>query len=96
MRFRILNNKLPVQTERFTDTPRHERLCTKCLSNDIGDEFHIIFVCPHFQQLRAMYIPRYYWKKPSALKFFELFSNGNKKVLGNLVKFIGFVNEEFR
>ena len=94
-RFRTLNNRLPVQTERFRDTPRHERICTKCDTNDVGDEYHMLFVCPHFKIQRSLYISPKYWKKPSALKFNALFSSRNKKCLVNLVKFIRCVNKEF-
>ena len=96
IRFRTLNNRLPVQVERFCNISRFQRVCTKCDMNDVGDEYHVLFVCPCFSQHRSQYIPGFYWKKPSALKFSALFSTGKKKILSNLVKFIGIVNEEFK
>ena len=96
MRFRTLNNKLPVQTERFCDTPRCERLCTKCDLNEVGDEYHVLFVCPFFEQYRRQYLPRFYWKRPSALKFSALFTTSSKKTLRNLVNFICILNKEFQ
>ena len=65
------------------------------MTNDIGDEYQGLFVCPHFKQQRSMYISKKYWKNPNAVKFRALFSTKNKKCLVNLVKFIRFVNREF-
>ena len=95
-RFRTLNNKLPVQVDRFTNTPRHERLCTKCNLNDVGDEYHAVLICPYFSQQRKELIPSVYWKRPSALKFQNLFSSNHWKTLTRLVKFINIVCKEFK
>ena len=95
-RFRTLNNSLPVQIERFTATPRCERLCPKCSMNDVGDEFHVLFVCPFFHQQRKDLIPSFYWKRPSALKFQTLFSSNNKYTLNRLAKFINILNKEYK
>ena len=96
VRFRALNNKLPVQTERFNDTPRCERVCTKCNLNDIGDEYHMLLVCPYFKQQRSSYLPGFYWNRPSCLKFSALFNTSTKKTLNNLVTLIGIINAEFK
>jgi hypothetical protein len=43
IKFRTLNHKLPIQKGRFLGVPRTERLCQKCLSHELGDEFHYLF-----------------------------------------------------
>ena len=44
--FRKLNHRLPIQRRRVMNLPYEDRLCTKCSSADIGDEFHYVFGCP--------------------------------------------------
>ena len=48
--FRTLNHRLPIQRGRVMNLPYEyeDRLCTKCSSADIGDEFHYVFSCPFF------------------------------------------------
>ena len=43
--FRTLNHRLPIQRERVMNLPYEDRLCTKCSSADISDEFHYVFSC---------------------------------------------------
>ena len=52
IRFRTLNNNLPVQQNRYGNTPREERLCPKCSQEDIGDEFYYLFKCTFFKKER--------------------------------------------
>ena len=46
--FRTLNHRLPIQRGRVMKLPYEDRLCTKCSSADIGDEFHYVFSYPFF------------------------------------------------
>eukprot|EP00916_Digyalum_oweni_P018122 GHVL01030444.1.p1 GENE.GHVL01030444.1~~GHVL01030444.1.p1 ORF type:complete len:236 (+),score=13.61 GHVL01030444.1:277-984(+) len=95
MKFRTLNNNLPVQKERYLNIPRSERTCIKCVSQDIGDEFHYLFVCDFFKEERAELLPPYYWKKPNALKFKKLFATKKKKLLKNILDFINRICNSF-
>jgi hypothetical protein len=85
-RFRTTNNCLPVNTLRFVNIPRNERLCRKC-EQDIGDEFHYLFCCRFFESERKIYLSPYLYRRPNALKFEQLFK-GSKKTL---LKLSGFV-----
>ena len=49
---RTLNHRLPIQRGRVINLPYEDRLCTKCSSADIGDEFHYVFSCPFFAESR--------------------------------------------
>ena len=91
MRFRTINNNLPVQRERYLNTPRSQRVCTKCISGDVGDEFHYVFCCDFFNNDRRSLLPPYFCRRPNCLKFKQLFSNDKKTVLLNLVKFVNII-----
>ena len=41
--FRTLNHRLPIQRGRVMNLPYEDRLCNKCSSADIGEEFHYAF-----------------------------------------------------
>ena len=42
-RFRLGSYNLPIETGRWSRTPRMEILCPKC--NALGDEYHFLFYC---------------------------------------------------
>ena len=52
--FRTLNHRLPIQRGRVMNLPYEDRLCTKCSSADIGDEFHYVFSCPFLAESRKI------------------------------------------
>ena len=51
-RWRLSNHDLKIETGRYTRpiTPREERLCGLC--GVIEDEYHAVFVCPRYDELR--------------------------------------------
>ena len=94
MRFRIVNNNLPVQKGRHQNIPREERICTKCDGAELGDEFHYVFKCPHFLNFRKQYIPKYYGKAPNVIKFAELFQCRKRLTLKKLALFLRLIMKE--
>ena len=55
LKFRLSNHRLPVETGRRDNIPLEERKCNLCEKNDIGDEFHYLFVCSHFNSDRKQF-----------------------------------------
>ena len=96
VRFRTTNNGLPVNELRYERVPRHERICTKCNLQEVGDEFHYLFVCPFFQNTRNRLLPKYYVKNPNILKYRSLFSIENKVLLLKMKHFICILNKELK
>jgi hypothetical protein len=94
-KFRAGNSKIPVVTGRFTGIERHERKCQLCSFNEIGDEFHYIMSCPHFNTSRRRLIKENYWTRPNIKKLGELFSSTDEKQIHNLAEFIRTVNGAF-
>ena len=55
LRFRCGCHVLPIDTGRMLGIPRDARLCLKCNSGLVCDEYHLIFECQTLSQLRAKY-----------------------------------------
>ena len=44
-RFRTCNTKLPIETGRWLNIPRHDRVYILCNNRHIGDEYHYLLEC---------------------------------------------------
>ena len=92
-RIRTCNHKLPIEAGRYglNSSARGERICNKCNSGSVGDEFHFILTCtnPELIELRERYISTYYSRDSSMDKLIELFNNRGRK----LFKLARFVSE---
>ena len=59
IKFRTSNHYLPVETGRWNNILFEDRLCTICDKNDIGDEFHYLFICKFFHNSRVKFLHHY-------------------------------------
>ena len=75
--------------------PYEDRLCTKCSSADIGDEFHYVFSCPYFAESRKNYLSPFYCKNANVNRFHSLSCSKKKRLLVNLAHFLKFIMSEF-
>ena len=55
IKLRTSYHYLPVETGRWNNTERHERKCTLCNDNELGDEYHYIFVCVITSEMKDSY-----------------------------------------
>jgi hypothetical protein len=57
MRLHIGAHHLAIETGRWQRpiVPRDECLCSRCTRRAIEDEFHVLFKCPAYQQIRLKY-----------------------------------------
>ena len=46
-----------------------ERKCTLCGQLDVEDEYHVLLICLQYSGLRAKFIRKQFYVKPSMLKF---------------------------
>ena len=79
--FRTLNHRLPIQRGRVMNLPYEDRLCTKCSSADIGDEFHYAFtvlVVLFFAESRKKYLSPFYCKNANVNRFHSIFCSCNR------------------
>ena len=49
-RWRLSNHDLKIETGRYSGLPREERVCELCLI--LEDEFHVVFECPLYEEVR--------------------------------------------
>ena len=88
--FRLSSHKLPVQRLRYFDVPRHERLCTLCDKQEMGDEYHYLFSCTYqpIQDKRRLMISRRIYHHHNIFKFQSLMNIKAKSKLKKLAIFI--------
>ena len=93
-RFRMSSHNLYIETGRYYNIPREQRLCKSCNMSMVENEYHFLMVCPHFKDLRNKYFKRYYCQWPTLNKFRALMSTNSTKDLLNLAKFVYFANKK--
>ena len=88
IRFRTANHKMPIETGRWNQIDLPERKCQLCDKNDLGDEYHYLFICPFFRNERAIFIDRHFRTDPNILKYKELLQIKDNEKLIKLGKFM--------
>ena len=63
------NHQLPVETGRWDDIPLNERKCKICTTDDIGDEYHYLFICDFLKIDRKLYLKPYFYVQPNIRKY---------------------------
>ena len=88
-RLRVSSHRLSVESGRWVrpnSIPLSERKCILC--NTLEDEFHFVLECPIYDDLRKMYISKYYWRNPSMSKFIDLISSTSEGRIRKLSVYI--------
>ena len=67
-KFRCGNHRLPIVTCRYEGVAHCDRNCTLCTKNDLGEEFHFLFICDHFSNEWKKYTGPYFYNKPNTYK----------------------------
>ena len=94
MKFRIGNHKLLIETGRYSQIPRGNRLTPTCRSNQIEDEIQLLFHCPKYSIFRDRFYRKLgyhlpYIKQLSTLEATkELMNSDNYFVNIQLLRFI--------
>ena len=87
-RFRCSSHDLMIESGRYRNIQRHDRVCPVCNLNEIEDEFHFLLICPLYYSLRCKYIRKYYYVHPTVMKFSNPVSSKHEQTLQNLAIFI--------
>lgn len=91
-KFRLSSHDLAIESGRYENLNRNERICKYCNGNFIETEYHFLLVCTHYRELRQQYMKPYYGHWPTLNKFDELMSKRSKKNVLNIAKFIYFAS----
>ena len=93
-RFRTSSHSLSIETGRYDDTAREQRICQSCNMNKVESEFHFLLVCPKYRELRQKFFKPYFCHWPTLNKFENILSTKNVKAITCLAKFIYFANKK--
>ena len=55
-RLRISSHRLQIETGRYRNVPRDERICQKCSENEIEDEVHFLIKCSENKVCRELLV----------------------------------------
>ena len=82
------SHRLRVETGRWERPviPYESRICTMC--HKLDDEFHFLFECPRYHDIRRQYLPTYFRVRPSMFKCIELLNTNNDKTVRSLAKYV--------
>ena len=90
-KFRISNHELEIELGRHTNIEKQDRICKLCELNNlrcIEDEFHVLFECAAYNEIRKIYIERQFSDLKNLYSFNNLMSNKDANVVANLANFI--------
>ena len=94
-KFRTGNHPLPITKSRYIEGGGGVDTCCKlCNSNEVCDEFHVLYTCRFFAEQRKKFLKRNDFVKPSTLKMNTLFNSSHVKT-ANLAKFIRVILSQF-
>ena len=88
-KLRLSSHRLEVETGRWAKPnkiPYEHRKCKIC--DTLEDEFHFVFECALYVEIRQKYISKYFWKHPSMIKFIELLCTDSKKNIKMLSMYV--------
>ena len=91
-KFRTCNTYLPIETGRWENISRENRICQKCNLNDIGDEFHYILNCSTLKEERKNCLKNKHIRNRNIISFEEVMSSKKPSFLRKLCIFIRKIN----
>ena len=93
-RYRIHSHVLNIESGRYFNIVRNERICTMCNIKAVEDEYHFILECDRYTDSICKYIKKYYYRNPSTFKLIQLLSVRNVKELNNIGKYLYIVEKK--
>ena len=94
VKLRANNNRLPIITARYQqgNTVHPNRLCKLCTLQEVGDEYHLFFVCNNnkVKEYRDKYLVNmnYYVNNPTRAKLLILLSSDKPSIINKVSNFL--------
>ena len=99
-RFICRNHKLPITKARFNNTEIENNpeitKCTLCDSNEVGDEYHYIFKCPHFDDQRMSCLGKKRFQNANIYSVQRFLKPPTRRQAKKLVHFITSICQTFK
>lgn len=86
--FRTGVHSLEIERGRYSNTPRHDRVCKLCSQGEVEDEEHFLLKCTAFASLRQKYIPSKYYNTSSVHNMHILLASRNETIIKNTAMYI--------
>ena len=80
--------KLNVETGRYSNISREQRLCNCCNMGVVEDVYHFILICPAYRSIRITKLPKYYCSWPNKYKLECLIKATNRCITFKLCKYL--------
>ena len=91
-RFRCSNHSLQIEVGRHQGLSKEERLCIFCLETlgkcYVEDEFHMLFVCYLYGELRGKLLPKWCVSYPNERKMLRLMSHSSPAIVSDVALFV--------
>ena len=84
----LRTQSLPIKNNLLRLGICNNNLCEKCSGVYVENEFHILFRCSAYTELRLDYIPNYYVAEPSIPKLHQLYKSNDKQLISRVIVFI--------
>ena len=91
-KFRVSSHDLNIESGRHFGFANIERLCKVCPLWMVGNEYHFLFICPFYKDLRQQCLPRYYCHWPNLHKFDNLMCKQSKASIIKLSRYLYLAN----
>ena len=96
-KFRCSAHNLLVEPGRYTGIPYQQRVCSFCPLHEIEEEYHFVFICPLYSDVRDLYFPEKCKHCTTSLElFYEMMKSKNEYVVYHVMKciFFAFIKRE--
>ena len=91
--FRSGSLGIEIERGRYLRIPRPERICKPCPKREIEDEYHFLFSCSAYHDIRQTFLPAKFYGVPNKHIFFILMASKCEQYIKSLASFVYYAFE---